>query len=496
MFRRTPRATDRRAFLLASAAVLAGACAPKAQPKAPSVATPAAPSDGRKVVVIGGGLAGLATAHLLNGRGYDVTLLEAKERPGGRILTIREPFKDGLFAEAGAAHVVGDPELMTLFTELGVPLEQRPRTKGLARVSLFAGKRVVTVPGAPQPPPPPGQLPFSAAEEALGEDGRMEKYFALSSTFDPTAPLPENLLSLDAMSGAEYLRKQGASAAFITDTDDSLGVGDTGVEGMSALSMLQLWAEILREIKLGGGGQVAGGTDKLPQALATRLGTRLVCDAPVTHIEQSARGVRVVFQKRGSRTELDADRVVVAIPPTVLRSLPVTPRFSPEKERALGEVALESVTRAWVQTSERFWIQRGESGRVNTDLPLGSVRDESDGLPGAAGLLGIYAKRAPARKLGALPEDARSREVLDYIEAAHPGAKTHAVASASKCWDTDPYQLGAYLYFKPGQLTRIVAPLSRAEGRIHFTGDHTSHRPGFMHGALASAMRVVREIAG
>jgi monoamine oxidase len=174
----------------------------------------------------------------------------------------------------------------------------------------------------------------------------------------------------------------------------------------------------------------------------------------------------------------------------------VTPRFSPEKERALGEVALESVTRAWVQTSERFWTARGESGRVNTDLPLGSVRDESDGLSGTAGILGIYARRVPARKIGALSEDARHREVLDYIEAAHPGAKSHVVSTASKCWDTDPYQLGAYLYFRPGQLTRIVAPLARAEGRLHFTGDHTSHRPGFMHGALASAMRVVREIAG
>jgi monoamine oxidase len=494
MFRRTPRATDRRAFLLASAAVLAGACGPRPEERKQTGVEPAS-NEGRKVVVIGGGLAGLATAHLLNGRGYDVTVLEAKAHPGGRILTIRDPFRDGQFAEAGAARVVGDPALIALFTELGVPLEQWTRTKGLARVSLFGGKRVVTAPGAPSPPPP-GQLPFSAAEEALGEDGRMEKYFALSSTFDPTAPLPENLLSLDAMSGADYLRKQGASAAFIADTDDSLGIGDTGVEGMSALSMIQLWAEILREIKLGSVGQVAGGTDRLPQALATRLGSRLLRDAPVTHVEQSAGGVRVVFQQAGRRSELLGDRVVVAIPPTVLRSLAVTPRFSPEKERALGEVALESVTRAWVQTSERFWTARGESGRVNTDLPLGSVRDESEALSGTAGILGIYAKRAPARKLGALPEDARHREVLDYIEAAHPGAKPHVVSIASKCWDADPYQLGAYLYFKPGQLTRIVAPLARAEGRLHFTGDHTSHRPGFMHGALASAMRVVREIAG
>jgi len=66
--------------------------------------------------------------------------------------------------------------------------------------------------------------------------------------------------------------------------------------------------------------------------------------------------------------------------------------------------------------------------------------------------------------------------------------------TTSKSWDEDPLQKGAYAEFSPGQITTLVPELARVEGRVHFAGDQLSHRPGFMHGALASARRVVKEI--
>jgi len=84
--------------------------------------------------------------------------------------------------------------------------------------------------------------------------------------------------------------------------------------------------------------------------------------------------------------------------------------------------------------------------------------------------------------------------VLDYLEAAEPGTRRSLIAFASKCWSSDPFQGGAYAYFKVGQMTTLPSVLARPEGRLHFAGDHTSHRPGFMHGALAAAERVVEEI--
>jgi monoamine oxidase len=123
------------------------------------------------------------------------------------------------------------------------------------------------------------------------------------------------------------------------------------------------------------------------------------------------------------------------------------------------------------------------------------VRDETDGLPGTAGILGVYATRAGSRRLASLSDSDRVAALLGDVERVHPGMRAHFVAGASTCWDSNPFQRGAYAYFKPGQLTRVAPHLARAEGRVHFAGDHTSHRPGFMHGALASAHRVLAEIA-
>jgi len=77
-----------------------------------------------------------------------------------------------------------------------------------------------------------------------------------------------------------------------------------------------------------------------------------------------------------------------------------------------------------------------------------------------------------------------------------PALPSHVEGGTSVSWDDDPWAKGAYAWFKPRQMTVLLPHIARAEGRVHFAGDHTSAMPGWMQGALASAHRVVREIAG
>jgi monoamine oxidase len=443
------------------------------------------------VIVVGGGLAGLTIALELVERGYQVTLLEAKPRVGGRILTIRAPWRDGLFVEAGATHVVADPDLLALFQKLNVEIEKRPRTSGLAEVRYYAGHRTTWNEGQT----PPRALAWSAEEQALGREGCLDKYFAAATTLDPESPLTAASASLDTMTGAEYLRQQGASPGFIASIDGMIAVGDDATAGMSALYLVQIWAHVLRETALGrGGGKVRGGTDRLTNAIASRLTSQIVREAVVDRVEHRWGAVRVSFTRRGERTTLDAGRVVFAIPPPVMRQLSIGPGLSEEKRTAFRELPLESVTRAWLATDERFWIARGQSGSIESDLPYGGLRDESDGLPGTSGILGVYATGAPARELARWSDDERDARILEHAKTLQPGIEHHVVSMASKCWDSDPFQLGAYAWWRPGQITQFADALARPEGRLHFAGDHTSQRPGFMHGALASARRVVLEI--
>jgi len=452
---------DRRRFLMAWAAAFAHGCAPG--PLAPQRAAPLGSELAgerrrtRTVIVIGGGLAGLAAAHDLVARGYDATVLEAQARVGGRILTVRAPFRDGQFVEAGATHVVADPALLALFRSVGVSIEQRARTRGLQQVRHFAGTRSV-FPADAEPPPAHALDP---QERALGEQGCLDKYFELARTFDPKLPPPPALAELDAISGAEFLRHQGASAGFIAHVDGMIGVGERGVEGMSALALVQTWASILHEIGLGsGGGKVAGGSDRLTDALAARLGQRVIREARVLSVEQIRRGVRVTFERRGARSQLNCARAILAVPPGVLAQLALAPALGAEKSAALRALRLESVTRVWLQADRRFWRERGESGSVQTDLPMGGVRDESDGLPGGAGILGLYATRAAAEQLARMSEAERLQRALAHAETLHPGMAQHVVACASKAWDSDPFARGAYAWFSPGQLTRFGTELT------------------------------------
>ena len=124
---------QRRSFLTGMLAL--AACSGTPRSRAPQ----RDPKAGR-IVVVGAGLSGLVIAYRLMQHGYDVLVIEATARPGGRIRTIRG-WPDGLYVEAGATHVLGDPELVALIRELGVATgTPAPRAK-LARVSHLRGER-------------------------------------------------------------------------------------------------------------------------------------------------------------------------------------------------------------------------------------------------------------------------------------------------------------------------------------------------------------------
>lgn len=442
--------------------------------------------------MVGGGLAGLATALDLKARGFDVVVLEAQDRVGGRIATIRVPFHEGLYAEAGALHVVGDPDLVALCERVGVTIASGPRPpqRG-AQVRFVGGGREVTSGDAPDPP-----LPGLSAEEiTLGSAGRRARYFTAAATLDPLllAPTSEDLVALDRLSLGQHLRALGASTAYIDDFGDGFSMGE-GADAPSALGVVRELANIQRERGLKGGGRIPGGTDRLPSALADRLGDRVIRGAQVRRITTRSDRVEVGFVRGGVETRIDAARVVLAIPFSVLRHVEVAPGLSPMKRRAVEEIPSASVVRMFAEARTRFWDARGESGTADTDLSVGRVRDETVFLPGTPGVLGAYLSGQAARAFCKRAPEDRARTLITDLERVHPGIRDACTATFVKAWDEDPFARGAYAWFRPGQLAELGPHVATPEGRLHFAGDHTSHRPGFMHGAVASAKRVVGEV--
>jgi monoamine oxidase len=446
----------------------------------------------KKVVVVGAGLAGLAAAYQLSEAGHEVTLLEASTRPGGLVQTLREPFSDGLYADAGAMFIPENHDLTLKYVNL-FRLPLKPFfPQGLERVYYLRGKRFQVEEGEDADWP----LALTPAERELGLVGIRQEYVTsmLDELGDVSAagwPSAE-VKKYDRMSFGEFLRQRGASPAAIELL--SLGAWNQWGEGVNSVSALLVLRSALLRQKARQFFKIAGGNDLLPRAFAQRLAGKIRYGAPVVRIEHGPQRVRVVFLQSGRREKLTADHVVCAIPFSVLRQIELVPRFPPPKQRIIEQLPYSSATRVFVQARRKFWIERGLSGWALTDLPISSVMEATSNETGLRGILSTYMSGLEARQLAALRESERLRVTLAQMEKIFPGIRENCEGGTSISWDEIPWARGAAPWLRPGQMTAFLPHLARPEGRVHFAGEHTSVWTRWMQGALESGQRAAREV--
>lgn len=446
----------------------------------------------KKVIVIGAGLAGLVAAYELTQARHEVTILEARTRAGGRVLTLREPFADGLYAEAGASQIPANHDLTNKYVRhFGLQLNPVEPSR-LTSVSYIRGERRTVRPDQPVNWP----LALTPAERKLGLDGLFEKYVMptaqrIGDTRAVNWPAAE-LKPYDQVSFAEFMRQQGASPAAIS----WLGFGyyDLWGDGLEKISALMLLREVSNQSGGHGSYAIKGGNDLLPRAFAARMSEKIRYGSPVVRIEQDARGVRAVFLQAGASQTLAGDYLICTIPFGVLRQIEIAPRFPPDKQRAVEQLPYMAISRVYLQTRRRYWIEQGLTGSAAIDVPPTILSEETASQPGPRGILHSFMSGEQARQVTAMKESARISHAIELIEKIYPGLREHFEGGATKCWDEDEWARGAAAWFRPGQMNAFLPHLARPEGRIHFAGEHVSPWPGWMQGALFSGIRAAREV--
>ncbi len=453
------------------------------------------PGERKKIVVVGAGLAGLCAAWELiaAGRG-DVTIFEARTRAGGRVHTLREPFSDGLTAEAGAMSIAASHDLTLHYARLfELPLVELPPRYSGASVTVLRGRRLLVRPGEPVDWP----VELTAEERTLGAAGMGEKYWgkelAAAREADPASWPPPALRDLDDLSLADLWRRNGASEGAVAVLRMSyLDLSGDGVDSYSALFGLR---EAAHRIAGESYYRIDGGNDLLPAAFASRLREHIHYGSPVVALHPGPDQVRLTVRDAAGDHEVTADRAIVAIPFSVLREVAVDPPFSPAKQTAIRELESTSVTRVYFQTRTRFWEREDLTGYGMTDLPIQGVYHLSQGQPGPRGILSTYAVGPQARLLGGMSAEERLSLAVEQASVAYPGLRAEFEGGNSFAWSEERWSRGAYIFYRPGQMARLLPHLAGAEGRVHFSGDHTSAMPGWMQGALASGRRVAAEVA-
>jgi len=452
------------------------------------------PGAGRShVLVVGAGLSGLAAAFELERAGHDVTVLEARTRPGGRVHTVRDPFADGLYTEVGA---VGFSQAYTeanrYIDECG--LERRDFFfPPLAALHHLGGRRFSAGPDNIIDWP----WEMTDEERRLGPIGLVLRYLTdtmMPRVSDPDAWDEPPLADLDGISLADYMRREGASEGAIRVVEHTQYFGPRPEE-TSALSVA------LSDIPLfySGAGLfvLAGGNDRLPTAMAQRLRRHVRYGVEVREIRSGADGARIRGRHADRPFEMSADRVIVTVPAPVLRGVRIEPAFPAGQAEAVASLAYRDVVRAQFQVRRRFWEDEGVTGAASTDLFDGRIDRQpysEPTEPDGRAVLETFMEGETADELSGRPELEILETALGYLEQIHPRIREFVEGGIAKAWSADPYARAGWSWPAPGDVTLHLAALQQPVGRIHFAGEHTSPLRSSMEGALRSGIRAAREV--
>ncbi|GHJ41753.1 FAD-dependent oxidoreductase [Streptomyces sp. TS71-3] len=459
-----------------------------------------------RVVVLGGGIAGLTTAYELGKAGYDCTVLEAQDRTGGRNFTVRggdttvdlygnhqtARFSEGQYMNAGPARIAQWMLTLDYCRELGVPVEvftnvnadaylynesagmTRPMRYRTAKADMFGYVTELLAKATDS----------GALDRTLTSDDRdrlvefLKDYGDLGDALDYTGSTRRGY---SVWPGAA-----GTPGVELTDLPTASQVFTTGVGRYFSFEFEFDQAMLMF--------QPVGGMDRIPHALTQAVGShRIRTGCAVTRVTDRAGGVTVAYSQGGRTRTLDADYCVAAMPPNILAKVPHN--LGDGVQSALAAITPSSAAKIGLEYASRWWeTDHGIYGGITeTDLDVTHIWHPSYGFHGRRGVIvGYYNTGAKADAYAALGPAAREkRAVAAGVKIYGDKYRTELASSFSHHWRQFPHQEAAWHTTPDGPDAPRYQPLNEPTGHVYFAGDWLSHLDAWQHGAFASARKAV-----
>jgi monoamine oxidase len=465
---------------------------------------------GVRVIILGGGISGLVAAYEMGKAGFQCTVLEARDRPGGRNWTVRNgttvEFVDGMkqtakyissdsYFNAGPARLPSvHKTILGYCKEFNVALEvfvNTNRKSLMVSAKAFGGKPV--------------------EQRQVINDTRGHVAELLAKAVNQRA-LDESLSKEDRERLVAFLRTFG-------DLKQDLSYQGSERAGVSALPGAGDITEALRppldmhsllDANLWGGAtfeesfdqqmpmfQPVGGMDRIPHAFARRLGKVIQYRSMVKEIRKSTNGVRVIYSQNGMEKSIAADYCICALPVNMLKS--IENDFSPQVRKAIDDTRYsDSYKIAW--ESKRFWeTEYNIYGGISwlSDGPVNMVWYPSGGMRADVGVLlsGYGMQSIP--EFNQLPNvEAKFAASRAAVERLHPGHGKDLHSPMYVVWEKIPYNQGAWISGAGGEYHNgPFKAFMQPDQRIYFAGDYCSHLLTWQEGAALSAHRTIKMIS-
>ena len=437
--------------------------------------------DEDAVVIVGAGIAGLTCAHRLRQAGVPVRVVEARERVGGRMLSLHHHFADGQVCELGGELIDSDHQRMhALVQELGLQLDDLDTdpTHAFGDVWFCGGRR------------------YSEEEIAAGFQPLALQIARDNKQLPEDAPVtysaPGDTQALDRLSLTQYLDRIGCTGWLRT----LIEVAYTTEMGLdcaqqSALNFIDFIGTDAGKFHIFGASDerfhVRGGNDLVIQKLAAKVADAVTTGSALEALRQRADGAYVLSFRRGqASTEVVARRVVLALPFTTLRRVKLDLELPPAKRAAIERLRYGTNAKLMIGFNERVWDTRHHlGGATYSDLPLQTTWETSRLQAGSAGILTNFVGGQHGLDIGADSAKEQADRAARQLEAIYPGiaaARTGA-REVRMHWPTQEWTLGSYACYGPGEWTTLRGAAGESVGNLHFAGEHCAFDyQGFMEG--------------
>jgi monoamine oxidase len=437
----------------------------------------------KECIVIGAGLAGLAAAYHLTNKHWKVTVLEARDRLGGRVLTHHFCEAPELNCELGGEWIGMNHEtIQSLCKELKLGLQKHQYANSFW--NQIAPAKLI----------PPGQWCMSAEALAIWQKFQTDfKGFGL-----------KRLKKMDEIDWWTQLKEIGFAAEDLLRRDmmDSTDFGET-IRMNSAYTAATEYLSTKNE-KVDDSDEmdfkVHGGNSRLVNALARKIGRdNIRTEQVVVGIRQINRRVHV--QVEGSSTAISGDYCICAIPAHCMIDIDWGKQPPKKHLEAAAQLQYARITKTAVLCSRRFWQEPPRGGySVCTNLASDYCFDSTSGQNGKKGILCSYAVGDKAVDIASSPQDDLKYWIVEDVANAEglnwnaEDSKRTALAIKQQPWQADRFTRGAYAFYRPGQWFSVRTALRKRFGRMFFAGEHIADWQGFMEGAVQSGFDAAKAV--